>query len=102
MLKITIVTSESIFTVGVTQQEALMLYQGVYQPKTEYQPGQTFLTNKQVKTIESTALPKVIAKYAYNRSIALDKRGGSKNRCDRVLFLQKHNQSNKNAAIPKN
>ena len=79
MLLETATTSpESIFTAGVTQQEALMLYQEVYQPKVEYPLEQAFLTNKQVKKIESTLLPKVIARCAYNRNMPLDIRGGPK------------------------
>ena len=46
LLNTAITTSESIFTAGVTQQEALMLYHGVYRPKIEYPLGQTFLTDK--------------------------------------------------------
>ena len=78
LLKTTITTSEAIFTTGVTQQEALMLYQGVYRPKLEYLLGQIFLTNKQVKKIESVSLPKVIVKCGYYISMGLDIRGGPK------------------------
>ena len=63
---------------GVTQKEALMLYQGVYRPKLEYPLEKTFLTDKQMKKIESQSLPKVISKCEYNRSIALDIRRGPK------------------------
>ena len=38
-LKTAITTSEAIFTAGVTQKEALMLYQGVHRPKVEYPLG---------------------------------------------------------------
>ena len=50
----------------------------MYQPKVEYPLGQTFLTDKQVKKIESASLPKIIAKCGYNRNMALDIRGGPK------------------------
>ena len=55
-----------------------MLYHGVYRPKVEYPLGQTFLTDKQVKKIESASLPKIIAKCGYNRNMARDIRGGPK------------------------
>ena len=55
-----------------------MLYQEVYRPKVEYPLGQTCLTDKQVKKIESASLPKFIAKCGYNRNMALDIRGGPK------------------------
>ena len=66
-LKTAITTSEAIFTVGVTQKEALMLYQGVYRPKIEYPLERTFLTNKQIKKIESASLPKIITTCRYNK-----------------------------------
>ena len=50
----------------------------MYQPKVEYPLGQTFLTDKQVKKIESVSLPKIIAKCGYNRNMARDIRGGPK------------------------
>ena len=62
----------------MTQKEALNLYQGVYQLKVEYPLGQTFLTNKQVKKIESSSLPKIIAKCEYNRNLPLDIQGRPK------------------------
>ena len=77
-LKTAITTSESFFTAEMTQQEAFMLYQGVYWPKVEYPLGQTFLINKQVKKIESASLPKVITKCGYNRSMLLDIKRGPK------------------------
>ena len=77
-LKTAIETSEAIFTAGVTQPEASMLYQGVFRPKVECPLGHTFLTDKQVKKIESVSMLTIIAKYGYNRNIALDIRGGPK------------------------
>ena len=71
-------TPEEIFTAGVTQAEAAMLYQGVLRPKVEYPLGQPYLTDKQVKKIESVPLPKNIAKCGYNRNTALPIRGGPK------------------------
>ena len=71
-------TSEAIFTAGVTQKKAAMLYQGKYRPKVEYPLGQTFLTDKQVKKIESASLPRIIAKCGYNRNMALEIREGTK------------------------
>ena len=55
-------TSDTIFTAGVTKPEATMLYQGVFPPKVEYPLGQTFLTDKQVKEIESVSVPKIMTK----------------------------------------
>ena len=55
-----------------------MLYQEVYRPKAEYPLGQIFLTDKQVKKIESASLPTIIAKCGYNRNMALNIRGGPK------------------------
>ena len=78
LLEIAITTSESIFTAGVTQQEVLMLYQGVFSPKVEYPLGQTFLSDKQVKKIESASIPKVIRKFGYNRNMHLGIKGGPK------------------------
>ena len=62
----------------MTRPEAAMLYQGVFQPKVEYPLGQTFLTDKQVKKIESVSVPKIMAKCGYNRNTALPIRGGPK------------------------
>ena len=71
-------TSDVIFTAGMTRPEAAMLYQGVFRPNVEYPLGQTFLTDKQVKKIESVSVPKIMAKYGYNRNTALSIRGGPK------------------------
>ena len=71
-------TSSAIYTAGVTRAEAAMLYQGVFGPKVEYPLGQTFLTDKQVKKIESVSLPKIMAKCGYNRNTSLPIRGGPK------------------------
>ena len=71
-------TSEVIFTAGVTQTEASILNQGVFQLKVEYPLGQTFLTDKQVRKIEPASMSKIITKCGYNRNTALDIRGGSK------------------------
>ena len=71
-------TSDAIFIAGVTRPEAAMLYQGVFRPKVEYPLGQTFLTDKQVKQIESVSLPKIMAKCGYNINTALPVRGGPK------------------------
>ena len=71
-------TSDAILIAGVTRVEAAMLYQGVFRPKVEYPLGQTFLTDKQVKKIESISLTKIIAKCGYNRNIALPIRKGPK------------------------
>ena len=77
-LETAITTSESIFAARVTWQELLIFYQGMYQPKVEYLLGQTFLSDKQVNKIKSTLIPKVIAKYGYNRNIHLGIWGGPK------------------------
>ena len=71
-------TSEAIFTAGVTRAQATMPYQGVFRLKIEYPLGQMFLTDNQVKKIESVSLPKIIAKCGYNRNTALPIRGGPK------------------------
>ena len=77
-LQTVIDTSDAIFTAGITRKEAVMLYQGVYRPKVEHPLGQTFLTDKQVKKIESASLPKIIAKCGYNRNMTSDIRGSPK------------------------
>ena len=56
----------------------LYLYQGVFQLKVEYPLGQTFLTDRQGKKIESVSLQKIIAKCGYNRNTALSIKGGPK------------------------
>ena len=71
-------TSEAIYTAPVTQDEALMLHQGVYRPKVEYPLGQSFLSDKHIMKIESASLPKIIAKCGYNRNMARNIRGGPK------------------------
>ena len=71
-LKKAIETSEAIFTAGVTWKEAAILYLGVHQPKVEYLLGQTFVTDRQVKKIESASLPKILTKYLNNRNLAVD------------------------------
>ena len=71
-------TSDAIFTAGVTRPEAAMLYQGVFRPKVEYPLAQSYLTDKQVKKIESVSVPKIMAKCGYNRTTALPIRGGPK------------------------
>ena len=58
-------TSDAIFTAVVIRPKAAMLYQGVIQPKVEYPSGQTFLTDKKVKKIESVLVPKIMAKCGY-------------------------------------
>ena len=78
LLKKAIETSEAIFTAGMTRKEAAMLYQEVYQPKVEYPLGQIFLTNKQVKKIGSSSLPKIISECGYSRNLPLAIRGGPK------------------------
>ena len=78
---------------GVTQKEAAMLYQGVYQPKVEYPLGQAFLTNKQVKKLESASMPKIIAKCEYNRNLKFGFRYMERTKrtwWKRILFLQKY------------
>ena len=77
-VKTAIETSEAISTAGMTRAEAVMLYQGVFRPKVEYPLGQKFLTDKQVKNIESVSLPNIIAKCGYNRNKALLIQGGPK------------------------
>ena len=62
----------------MNQQEATVLYQGVFRPKVEYPFAQLFLTDTQVKKIESVSLPKISAKCGYNRATALPIRGGPK------------------------
>ena len=50
----------------------------MWRPKVEYPLGQTYLTDKQVNKIESASLPKIIAKYGYNRTMTRAIRGGPK------------------------
>ena len=71
-------TSEHIFTADLTRKEAATIFQGVWRPKVEYPLGQTYLTDKQINKIESASLPKIIAKYGYNRTMARAIRGGPK------------------------
>ena len=75
-VKTAIETSDAIFTEGVTQTDAAMLYQGVFRPKAEYPLAQSFLREKHVKKIESVSVQKIMAKYGYNRTTALPIRGG--------------------------
>ena len=82
-------TLEAIFTAGVTQAEVVMLFQQMFRLKAEYSLGQTFLTDKQVKKIESVSLPKIITKCGYKRNTALQTRGGPKELGGgRILLIQ--------------
>ena len=61
--------------------------QNIFRPKVEYQLGQTFLIDKQVKKIESDSLlPKIMAKCGYKRNTTLSIRGGSKELCGAEFY----------------
>ena len=98
-LQTAIDTSDAIFTAGVTKKEAAMLYHGVYRPKVEYPLVQTFLTDKQVKKIESASLPKIIAKCGYNRNIY--KRRPERIWRGRIHCISQYNWSNMSSTFSK-
>ena len=101
-LKTAVETSEAIFTAVVSQKEAAMLYQKVYQPKVEYPLGQSFLTEKQAKKIESASLPKIIAKCGFNKNMTTDIRGGPKEFGGTGFYsFKKHDWSDKNTTFYK-
>ena len=53
-----------------------MMYNSVYRPAVEYPLGQSFLSDQQIKQIEKKALPRIIAKCGYTRSISRHVRAG--------------------------
>jgi hypothetical protein len=52
---------------GCSRSETRMLYQTVWKPSAEYTLAQSFLTEKQLRSIETASLPKLIAKCGFNR-----------------------------------
>ena len=78
MLETANTRSELIFIARVTQQEAFMLHQGMYQPKIEQPLEQTFLSDKQVKEKESASIPKIFEECGYNRNMHFVIRGRPK------------------------
>ena len=68
--------SEAVFTAVVNQQEAAVLYQGVFRPKVEYPLAQWFLPDKHVKKTESVSLLKILVKFRYTRAMASPIKGG--------------------------
>ena len=62
--------SNAIIRTGATRDEARMLYEAVYRPSIEYAIPQSFLTTKQLRNIEKSSIPKILAKCGYNRKTA--------------------------------
>ncbi|MGB0425122.1 MAG: hypothetical protein ACPGED_12395, partial [Flavobacteriales bacterium] len=60
--------SKAITSCPVSRDEAKQLYETVFRPAIEYPIGQSFLTPKQLHSIEAKALPWIIAKCGYNRN----------------------------------
>jgi hypothetical protein len=55
---------------GGTRAENKLLYRSVWKPAVEYTLPQSFLSEKQLKTIEKASMPKIYARCGYNRNTA--------------------------------
>jgi hypothetical protein len=60
--------SNAIVQCGGTRSENSMLYKAVWKPAVEYILPQSFLSEKQLKTIEKASMPKLYAKCGFNRN----------------------------------
>jgi hypothetical protein len=70
MLKKSTDLGDAIAQCGGTRAENKMLYRSVWKPAVEYTLPQSFLSEKQLETIEKTSMPKLYARCGYNRNTA--------------------------------
>ena len=60
--------SDAITKCGGTRTETRLLYNAVWKPSVEYVLPQSFLSEKQLRTIEKASMPKLYAKCGFNRN----------------------------------
>jgi hypothetical protein len=71
--------ADAVVKCGGTRDESRMYYDTVWRPAVEYTLSQSFLSEKQLKKIESSCLPKIISKCGYNRNTSRAVLGGPAN-----------------------
>ena len=67
-LKKAVSGSNAITKCGGTRTETRLLYNAVWKPSVEYVLPQSFLSEKQLKTIEKASMPKIYARCGFNRN----------------------------------
>ena len=60
--------TDNIIACNVSREEARMLFQTVWKPSIEYVIGQSFLSRKQLESIERASLPKLYSVCGFNRN----------------------------------
>jgi hypothetical protein len=71
--------ADTVVKCGGTRDESRMYYDTVWRPAVEYTLSQSFLSEIQLKKIESSCLPKIISKCGYNRNTSRAVLGGPAN-----------------------
>jgi hypothetical protein len=71
--------ADAVVKCGGTRDESRMYYDTVWRPAVEYTLSQSFLSETQLKKIESSCLPKIISKCGYNRNTSREVLGGPAN-----------------------
>jgi len=79
VLKTGLGIADAVVKCGGTRDESRMYYETVWRPAVEYTLSQSFLSEKQLKSIESSCLPKIISKCGYNRNTSRAVIGGPSN-----------------------
>ena len=60
--------TDNIIACNVSREEARMLFLTVWKPSIEYAIGQSFLSRKQLDSIEKASLPKLYSACGFNRN----------------------------------
>jgi hypothetical protein len=71
--------ADAVVKCGGTREESRMYYDTVWRLAVEYTLSQSFLSEIQLKKIESSCLPKIISKCGYNRNTSRAALGGPAN-----------------------
>jgi hypothetical protein len=71
--------ADAVVKCGGTREESRMYYDTVWRPAVKYTLSQSFLSEIQLKKIESSCLPKIISKCGYNRNTSRAVLGGPTN-----------------------
>jgi hypothetical protein len=71
--------ADAVVKCGRTREESRMYYDTVWHPAVDYTLSQSFLSERQLKKIESSCLPKIISKCGYNRNTSRAVLGGPAN-----------------------